>query len=53
MIDRAEILRQRIAYYRRRLAEGVNGGLAQLLMSELIADERELAAIEADSERRD
>jgi hypothetical protein len=53
MNDRADILRRRIAYYRRRLAEGVDLELAQECARQIIADEEELARLKADTDRRD
>ena len=49
--DRAEVLRRRIAFYRRRLQEGVAGDVARIYLLELGAAELELAEIEA-SERK-
>jgi hypothetical protein len=51
--DRSDVLRRRIAYYRRRLAEGTDIGLAQEYARQIIADEEELARLEADTDRRD
>ena len=53
MGDRADTLRRRIAYYRRRLSEGVDVGLAQEYAQQILADQEELARLEADADRRD
>ncbi len=49
--DRAELLRRRVALYRRYLREGVNGGLAIEYLRQIAEDEAELGRIEP-SERR-
>jgi hypothetical protein len=38
MDDRADIMRRRIGYYRRRLAEGVDLGLAQEYARQIITE---------------
>lgn len=53
MNERAEILRRRIALYRRYLAEGVEAELAQHYLREIVSTEAELAAIEKESEKRE
>lgn len=50
MEDRAEILRRRIALYRRYLREGVNTALAAEYLRQIADDEAELAEIEASSD---
>ena len=45
--DRVEVLRRRIAFYRRRLQEGVAGDVARFYLLELGEAELELAEIEA------
>ena len=47
MEERADMLRRRIALYRRYLREGVDAALAGQYLRQLQADEAELAAIEA------
>ena len=49
--DRATLLRQRIALYRRYLREGVEGGLALEYLRQIAEDEAELNRIEP-GERR-
>ena len=44
--DRAELLRRRVALYRRYLREGVNGGLALEYLRQIAEDEAELGRIE-------
>jgi len=51
MEERADILRRRIALYRRYLGEGVDAALAGEYVRQLGEDEAELAAIES-GERR-
>ncbi len=43
MEDRTELLRRRIALYRRYLREGVNDGLAVEYLRQIAEDEAELA----------
>jgi hypothetical protein len=50
--DRADILRRRIATYRRRLSEGVDLALAQRYLAQIVEDEAELERIEGDSDKR-
>jgi hypothetical protein len=52
MEDRAETLRRRIAYYRRRLAEGVESDWARRFLYEIITDEAELAQSNKGTDRR-
>ena len=52
MVDRKEVLRRRIAYYRRRLAEGVDADLAREYLRQIVDSEHELQQLEADAERR-
>jgi hypothetical protein len=47
--ERADLLRQRIALYRRYLAEGVDGELARRYLREIVEAEAELADIEKDN----
>ena len=49
--DRGELLRQRIALYRRYLREGVEGALALEYLRQITEDEAELNRIEP-GERR-
>jgi hypothetical protein len=51
--DRADVLRPRIAYCRRRLAEGVDAGVAQEYLRQIIGDEGELGERANDREWRD
>ncbi len=51
MEERADLLRRRIALFRRYLREGVDAALAAEYVRRLAEDETELAAIEA-GERR-
>jgi hypothetical protein len=51
MEERADILRRRIALYRRYLREGVDAVLVGEYVRQLVEDEAELAAIES-AERR-
>jgi hypothetical protein len=51
--DRADVLRRRVAYYRRRLSEGIYAELAQEYVRHIGADEAELAEIETDKDRRE
>jgi hypothetical protein len=51
MEERADMLRRRIALYRRYLSEGVDAALAGEYVRQLAEDEVELAAIES-GERR-
>jgi len=51
MKERAQILRRRIALYRRYLREGVDAALAGEYLRQIRDDEAELAAIES-GERR-
>jgi hypothetical protein len=44
--DRAELLRRRIALYRRYLREGVEGALALEYLRQIAEDEAELKRIE-------
>jgi hypothetical protein len=44
--ERAELLRRRIALYRRYLREGVNGGFAIEYLRQIAEDEAELSHIE-------
>ncbi len=53
MKERADVLRRRIAYYRRRLGEGVDAELAGEYVRQIGADEAELAQIEKDTDRRE
>jgi hypothetical protein len=53
MNERAEILRRRIALYRRHLAEGVEAELAHHYLREIVSAESELAAIEKESGKRE
>jgi hypothetical protein len=48
--DRAELLRRRVALYRRYLREGVDGGLAIEYLRQITEDEAELGRTES-SER--
>jgi hypothetical protein len=52
MNDRAELLRRRIAAYRRHLAEGVDDELAQLYLCEITVAAAELAEIEQGDKNR-
>ena len=52
MEDRAEVLRRKLAAYRRRLAEGVDADLALHYLLEIIAAEAELAELGRDADRR-
>jgi hypothetical protein len=45
--DRAELLRRRVALYRRYLREGVDGGLAIEYLRRIAEDEVELGRIES------
>ena len=45
MPDSAEGLRQRIAYYRRRLAEGTSGEMAQMYLVQIAKDRAALRAL--------
>jgi hypothetical protein len=49
---RVELLRHKIALYRRYMAEGVDGDLAQVYLGEILNAEAELAEIENVAERR-
>jgi len=51
MEERADVLRRRIALYRRYLREGVDAALVGEYVRQLWEDEAELAAIES-AERR-
>ena len=53
MEERAEILRRRIALYRRYLAEGVDAGLARQYLSDIADAEAELVDIEKGTDRRE
>ena len=46
MQDRAELLRRRVAMYRRYLADGVDALLARHYLREIVAAEAELAKTE-------
>jgi hypothetical protein len=52
MNDRRDTLRRRIAYYRRRLAEGLDATLAQEYLRQIVEAELELGEIEKDADRR-
>lgn len=47
MNDRAEMIRRRIAHYRRLLAEGVDVDLARQYLADIVAAEAQLAEIES------
>lgn len=49
MDDRAQILRRKIAHYRRLLSEGIESNLAQQYLREILKAEAELAQIEKDT----
>ena len=49
--DRTELLRQRIARYRRYLREGVDGRLAVEYLRLIAEEEAELDRVAADNER--
>ena len=51
MEERADMLRRRIALYRRYLREGVDAALAGEYVRQLGEDEAELAAIESAEQR--
>lgn len=52
MEERAEQLRQKLATYRRRLAEGVDGELALDLLLEILVAEAELKEIAEGGRRK-
>ncbi len=52
MNERAEILRRKIALYRRSLSEGIDGELARRYLREIVEAESELARIENHNDRR-
>lgn len=52
MENRADQLRRRIEYCRRRLAEGIDADLARVYLQEIAGLEAEIAQIEKDKDRR-
>lgn len=52
MDDRADMLRRRIALYRRYLREGVDAAIARDYLEQILKDEAELAEIEPSDRRR-
>ncbi len=52
MTERAELLRRRIALYRRYLTEGVDVDLARQYLNDITEAEAELEAIEKNLEKR-
>jgi len=52
MEDRADMLRRRIATYRRALEEGSGLELAQMILTEIVRDEAELARLDKDTDRQ-
>jgi hypothetical protein len=53
MKERAEILRDRIALYRRHLAEGVDADAARQLLEKIMGAQAELTKIEKDTDKRE
>lgn len=53
MDERAEMLRRRIALYRRYLAEGVDAELAWHYLNEIASAESQLAELREQNERRE
>jgi hypothetical protein len=53
MNDHRDTLRRRVAYYRRRLAEGVDAAIAQEYLRQILEAESELGEIEKDTDRRE
>lgn len=51
MEDRTETLRRRISLYRRYLSEGVDAGLAERYLREIVEAEAELAKLEGGKRR--
>ena len=52
MKERADILRRKIALYRKYLSEGIESDLARSYLREILEAETELAQIEKNTDRR-
>lgn len=53
MENRRDQLKRLVAHYRRLLAEGVDGAMAQIYVREIIKAETELAILDKDTDRRE